>query len=146
MATAGKFRGKLLKLGNSEDSGTTYDFVAHADNMSFTSSFGMDEVTDNDSPANWKDKLPNDGEFSLSGEMYVLFDTEADKDQATDLLALHFAQTKVDVDFTTGVTGDLTIKGSGYYNQLTITGSVGDYTKASFEFTGTGAPVQGVVA
>ncbi len=138
MASTGKLKGRKFSVGNSEDSGTTYDYVAHLDNTTFTSSFSMDVVTDNDSAAGTVDKLPGDTEFSLSGEMYFLFDAETDKDNAMDVLALHKAKTKVDIDFTTQETGDKNITGSGYYNQFTITASTSDYVKASFEFTGTG--------
>lgn len=139
MPDTGKIRGKKLRVGNTEDSGTTYDYVAHSDSFTFTSSFGVDTVTDNDSAANFADKLPNDTEWSLSGEMYLLFDTETDKDQAMDIAQYHLDQTKVGVKFTTVTSGNKEYNGNGYYNQFTVTGSTSDYIKASFEFTGTGA-------
>lgn len=93
--------------------------------------------------ANWKEIIPAASGWSGSTNGLVYFDAANGID---DAIAAQIAKTKVKIEFSTAVTGDLKWSGDAYLTSCELSGSVGEVATYAVSFTGTGALAQGTSA
>lgn len=137
--TAGTINSKLLKLQVANDGATPVTITCQT-NAELSINNEMFDVTCKDS-GQWKDVLPGMSSFSLSGELYVAYDSANGHDE---ILIQTLAQTRVNWIFGTGVSGDTKLSGDGYFTSNTITSSgTNEGVTMSYEITGSGAITQG---
>lgn len=139
MATTGTVNSKLLKMQVASDGATPVTITCQT-NAEITINNEMFDVTCKDS-GQWKEVLPGQSNFSISGELYVAYDAANGHDE---ILTLALAQTRVNWIFGTGVSGDTKLSGDGYFSSNGITSSgTNEGVTMSYEITGTGAITQG---
>jgi len=142
MATTGIVKGRLLGVYVSEDSGATYDLVAHARNATLSLNSDEIDITTKDSSA-WKEILDGQKSWSVSVDGLITYDTESDKDQADDLAALLIAGTQITLKFSTDVTGDTKYTGNAFVQSIELNAADNDASSYSATFGGNGALTAG---
>lgn len=84
---------------------------------------------------NWKEIIPAANGWSGSTNGLIFFDAANGID---DAISAQIAKTKIKVEFSTAVTGDLKWTGDAYITSCELSGSVGEVSTYAVSFTGTG--------
>ncbi len=141
MPTTGPIMGHNLriKIGT-----TTPAAIYAAKECKISISTDTTEINHKDNySSSWKEATASVNSWSGSTSGLVYFDAANGID---DLIAFQIAKTKIKVEFSTGVSGDIKWTGDAYLTSAEVSASVGDVVSYSVSFTGTGALVQATAA
>ena len=131
MAVGQIYKGKNVRF--SFNGATLY----HATSCKLSVSTKLEEIATKDTDGTVS--TPSNYAWSISTEALV-----ADKPGAStqsdfmDILSLQLAGTEIDIEFSTGVTGDFILSGKVYCESLDINAEVGNSVTGSFSFKGNG--------
>lgn len=131
MAEGQIYKGKDLRL--SVDGKTLY----HSTSCQISISTTLEAIATKDTDGTVN--VPSNYEWSLSAESLT-----ADKAAAStqndffDLLQLQLQSKEIDVEMTTGKSGDILLKGKAYVESTSISAEVGSSSTSSFSFKGNG--------
>src|SRR5690606_30087307 len=117
----------------------------HATTCSVSVSTTLESVATKDT--NGTISIPGEYEWTLSTSALVA-DKPASSTQTDfmDLLELQLAGTEIDVEFTTGTTGDFILSGKAYIESSSINAETGNSVSGDFSFKGNGDLIKSVVA
>ena len=139
MATTGAVNSKLLKIYY-EVPPTTEVAVTCQTNAEFSINNEVFDVTCKDS-GQWREVIPGQSTATLSGELFVAYDSANGHDEILDDI---IAQTKIGWVFGTGVQGDTRLSGLGYFTSASVSApGQNEGVTMSFEITVTGAVTKG---
>ena len=139
MATTGTVNSKLLKIYY-EVPPTTEVAINCQTNAEFSINNEVFDVTCKDS-GQWREVIPGQSTATLSGELFVAYDSANGHDEILDDI---IAQTKIGWVFGTGVTGDTRLSGLGYFTSASVSApGQNEGVSMSFEITVTGAVTKG---
>lgn len=139
MATTGTVNSKLLKIYY-EVPPTTEVAVTCQTNAEFSINNEVFDVTCKDS-GQWREVIPGQSTATLSGELFVAYDSANGHDEILDDI---IAQTKIGWVFGTGVQGDTRLSGLGYFNSASVSApGQNEGVTMSFEIIVTGAVTKG---
>lgn len=133
MAQGEFYKGKNLRL---KFEGKT---LYHATSCGLSIATDSDEIATKDTAG--KVFIPGAYSGSLSTDCLIADKKTADaatKADAFDLIALQLANTEVDWEFTTGVSGDRIMSGKAYFTQTDITAEEAGIASGSFSLVTTG--------
>ena len=139
MATTGTVNSKLLKIYY-EVPPTTEVAVTCQTNAEFSINNEVFDVTCKDS-GQWREVIPGQSTATLSGELFVAYDSANGHDEILDDI---IAQTKIGWVFGTGVQGDTRLSGLGYFTSASVSApGQNEGVTMSFEITVTGGVTKG---
>ena len=139
MATTGTVNSKLLKIYY-EVPPTTEVAVTCQTNAEFSINNEVFDVTCKDS-GQWREVIPGQSTATLSGELFVAYDSANGHDEILDDI---IAQTKIGWVFGTGVQGDTRLSGLGNFTSASVSApGQNEGVTMSFEITVTGAVTKG---
>lgn len=139
MATTGTVNTKLLKIFYEVPPATEVAITCQT-NAEFSINNEVFDVTCKDS-GQWREVIPGQSTATLSGELFVAYDSANGHDEILDDL---IAQTKIGWVFGTGVQGDTRLSGLGYFTSASISApGQNEGVTMSFEITVTGAVTKG---
>lgn len=109
----------------------------HSVTASFSSQMDLKEVSSKDT--NGKIKTPGSNSWSLSCNKLISAngDTTTQAD-AEELMGYHINKTLVDVEFTTGDSGEWILSGQAYISSFTINANNDEEVTGDFSFEGSG--------
>lgn len=139
MATTGTVNSKLLKIYY-EVPPTTEVAITCQTNAEFSINNEVFDVTCKDS-GQWREVIPGQSTATLSGELFVAYDSANGHDEILDDI---IAQTKIGWVFGTGAPGDTRLSGLGYFTSASVSApGQNEGVTMSFEITVTGAVTKG---
>lgn len=138
MATTGVVKAKLVKIQAIADGGTLAS-VTCLTNAELSVTNNMRDITCKDSGI-YTDALPDTQSWSMSGEAFVNYGASNGHDEVS---ALALSQGLLNVDYGTGVTGDTSFSGDGYFTSFSVTAANEGNATFSFEITGVGQLTKG---
>ena len=143
MATSGPVNGTLISIY--KDVAGTLTKIANATSNDFSITKDMIETTNKDS-AGAKEYIAGEYGYTMSVEGMFEEDTSVGagiswKEIITDLLA----GTSVTIVMTSNVSGDLTLTGSAFFNELNLTAPQNDVATFTASIQGTGALTVGTI-
>lgn len=118
----------------------------HATNCKLTVSSKLEEIATKDT--NGTVSIPSGYSITGSTEALLANLPEADTTHVTAdmLLDLQLAETEIDVEFTTDITGDFIYTCKAYINNTDFGANVGESVKVTISFAGNGDLVKEIVA
>lgn len=124
--------------------------IAYATSCTLDYSAETRETVSKDSPGNgWKEVEPGQLSATLSIESLYTEDTtvnSATRENTKDLFDAFAGKTQVAWEFTTGVTGETTYSGNGYFTSGSITGAAEENATASHTIAVDGAVTSAAVS
>lgn len=117
----------------------------HATTCSVSVSTTLESIATKDT--NGTISIPGNYEWTLSTSALVADKpTSSTQTDFMDLLELQLAGTEIDVEFTTGTTGDFILSGKAYIESSSINAETGNSVSGDFSFKGNGDLTKSVVA
>lgn len=131
MAAGQIYKGKNVRFSFEDKT------LFHATTCSVSISTTMESVATKDTDGTVS--VPGNYEWSLTTSALVA-DKPAGSSQTDfmEMLALHLAGTEIDVEFTTGETGDFVLSGKVFIESTSITAETGNSVSGDFSFKGNG--------
>jgi len=122
----------------SADGGSTYEKLGELTNCSLTRNHETRDVT-NKFHGGVRHLAEGNTNFELSGEGNVAYASEAGFVKPNDLEDLLGSRTKIDLRFTTEVSGDYQYSGQAFVTSFELSAGTGETQTYSITFQGTGA-------
>lgn len=138
MAVGQPYKGKNLRI---KVDGNT---IFHATECSFNSSMSLEEIATKDTDGN----LVVSGNYTWGVATNMLVADKAalsTQEDFASLLNKHKAGTEVEIEFTTGTTGDIIISGNAYIESINFTAPTSGFATGDASFKGSGDYTVGTV-
>lgn len=138
MAVGQAYKGKNLRI---KVDGNT---IFHSMECSFNSSIALEEIATKDTDGS----LVVSGNYTWGVATNMLVADKAGASSQEDFASMlnkHKAGTEVDIEFTTGVAGDLIITGVAYIESVNFTAPTSGFATGDASFKGSGDYTVGVV-
>jgi len=117
----------------------------HATSCSVSISTTLESIATKDTSGSMS--VPGNYEWTMSTSALVADKpTSSSQSDFMDLVGLQLAGTEIDVEFTTGTTGDFILSGKVYIESSSISAEVGNSVTGDFSFKGNGDLTKDVVA
>lgn len=117
----------------------------HATSCSVSISTTLESIATKDTSGSMS--VPGNYEWTMSTSALVADKpTSSSQTDFMDLVGLQLAGTEIDVEFTTGTTGDFILSGKVYIESSSISAEVGNSVTGDFSFKGNGDLTKDVVA
>lgn len=117
----------------------------HATSCSVSISTTLESIATKDTLGSMS--VPGNYEWTMSTSALVADKpTSSSQTDFMDLVGLQLAGTEIDVEFTTGTTGDFILSGKVYIESSSISAEVGNSVTGDFSFKGNGDLTKDVVA
>lgn len=138
MAAGQIYKGKNLRFSFEDKT------LFHATTCSLSVSTTLESIATKDTSGTLS--VPGNYEWSLSTSALVADKpTSSTQTDFMDLLALQLAGTEIDVEFTTGESGDFVLSGKVYIESSSITAETGNSVSGDFSFKGNGDLTKSIV-
>jgi len=139
MAAGQIYRGKNVRF--SFEGKTLF----HATSCALSVSTTLESIATKDT--NGTKSVPGNYDWSITTSALVADKpTSSTQTDFMELLSMQLAGTAIDIEFTTGETGDFLLSGTVYIESSNITAEVGNSVSGDFSFKGDGDLTKGLVA